>query len=69
MKSPNSKSALDWKKKADEGDIDAIMQYAEMLFIGFGALISKEEAFNVIKSSQKAVHFAYSPSGRRIRHI
>lgn len=43
MKSPNSKSVLDWKKKADEGDIDAFIQYAEMLFIGFGALINKEE--------------------------
>ena len=49
LKSPNSKDALDVKKEADKGNIDAIIQYAQMLLTGYGVVMNKEEALKYIK--------------------
>lgn len=51
LKSPNSKDALDVKKEADKGNVDAIIQYAQMLQTGYGAIMNKSEALKYFKKA------------------
>lgn len=57
LKSPYSKDVLDIKKEADNGNIEAIVRYYEMLYFGIGAKVDKEEAVKYLKKAADMHHF------------